>query len=283
MIKTLLRKVRHKPSSAVKLLLGILLTLCIVVPVVFAPLITPHDPIQVSLAEQLLPPGAPNHILGTDQLGRDLLSRLAAGGRVSLTVGVLAVVAAGMFGTVLGLAAGFYGGLADTLISRVVEVQLALPLLMLLLMIIAVFGQNLVVVALVLAVAQWPEIARLARSLVLVEREKTYVEAARAMGATGGRILFRHLVPNIIDPILTMAALLFAQAVLIESALSYLGLSVTRPHPTWGRILADGRTYITSAWWLVTIPGIVISALVLGINLLAEGARDLGSRSPDQA
>lgn len=257
---------------------GIALMLLVILPVLLVPMFSGADPLQTDLANRLKPPGVA-HLLGTDQLGRDLLARMAHGGRISLLSGTFAVICAGVLGVSLGLIAGYKGGVADALISRVIEMQLALPLLMLLLMIIAIFGQNLPVVIMVLAISQWPELARLARSLALVEREKPYIEAARSIGATTGRILWRHLIPNVIEPILTMLALLFAQAVLVESALSFLGLSVTRPHPTWGRILADGREYITTGWWLVVIPGLAISLLVLGLNLLAGGLRTITSRS----
>jgi peptide/nickel transport system permease protein len=254
------------------------LTLAVVVPVMLAPVVSPGDPLAVSLGDRFLPPLSPGHPFGTDDLGRDLLARLAWGGRVSLIAGVLAVLLAGGVGSLLGLAAGLRGGAVDAAVSRLVEAQLSLPLLMLLLLVIAVFGQNLAVLVLVLAIAQWPESARLTRALALVEREQTYVEAARSVGAGPWRILARHLLPNVAAPLLVVLTLLLAQAVLVESALSYLGLGVARPYPTWGRVLADGQQYITTAWWLVTIPGLVISVLVLGVNLLAEGVREVVTR-----
>jgi peptide/nickel transport system permease protein len=270
--------VNRKRSARVKMLFGLGLVLLIVLPVLLVPIFGHHDPLKADLAARLLPPGSADHILGTDQVGRDLLARLALGGRVSLLTGFLAIIGAGVIGGGLGLLAGFLGGWFDSIVTRLLEMQLALPLLMLLLIIIAVFGQNLPVIILVLAIAQWPELAKLARSVTLVEREKTYVEAARALGAPTSRIILRHIIPNVIDPILTMLALLFAQAILVESALSFVGLSVTRPFPTWGRILSDGREYIDTGWWLVAIPGGMISALVLGVNLTVEGLRELTSR-----
>jgi len=269
---------KRKRSGRLKLLIGLALVLLVVFPVLLEPIFSSHDPLKVDLAARLLPPGSTDHILGTDQVGRDLFSRMALGGRVSLTTGFLAILAAAVIGGGLGLLSGYLGGSIDMVVTRLLEMQLALPLLMLLLIIIAVFGQNLPVIVGVLAIAQWPELAKLARSVTLIEREKTYVEAARAMGAPTSRIILKHVIPNVMDPILTMLALLFAQAILVESALSFVGLSVTRPFPTWGRILSDGREYIDTGWWLVAIPGGVISALVLGVNLTVEGIRELTSR-----
>lgn len=271
------RGARRRPGAG-KAAIGLALTLLVVAPVALAPLVAPGDPLAVSLGDRLLPPLSAGHPFGTDDLGRDLLARLVWGGRVSLAAGALAVALAGVAGTLLGLAAGLRGGVIDAVVSRLVEAQLSLPLLMLLLLVIAVFGQRLPILVLVLAIAQWPESARLARALALVEREQTYVEAARALGAGPVRVLLRHLLPNVAAPLVVVLTLLLAQAVLVESALSYLGLGVARPYPTWGRVLADGQQYIATAWWLVTIPGVVISVLVLGVSLLAEGLREVVTR-----
>jgi peptide/nickel transport system permease protein len=187
-------------------------------------------------------------------------------------------VLSGLIGLLAGVAAGYFGGIVDTVISRVLEAQLSLPLLMLLLLVVALFGPSIAVITLVLALAQWPEPARLARALTLVEREKVYIDAARVLGGSRWTLIFRHIVPNIINQVLVVVLLLLAQAVLLESALSYLGVGVQRPHPTWGRIIADGQPYVTSAWWLVTLPGLMISTIVVGVNLLGEGLRDMLSR-----
>ena len=172
----------------------------------------------------------------------------------------------------LGSAAGFFGGRIDTVVSRLLEAQMSLPLLMMLLLVVALFGPSLPVITMVIAIAQWPEVARLTRSLVLVEREKPYVAAARVLGLHRIQILVRHVIPNIIKQASLVILLLLAQAVLLESALSYLGAGPQRPFATWGRIISDGQDYITTSWWLVTLPGLVIVLLVVGVNLLGDGS-----------
>lgn len=193
---------------------------------------------------------------------------------MSLTVGVLAVLVSGLIGIAAGSAAGFFGGWADAVVSRLLEAQLALPLLMMLLLVVALFGPSVTVITCVIAVAQWPEVARLTRSLVLVEREKPYVAAARVLGLRGWSVLGRHVIPNVIRPASLVVLLLLAQAVLLESALSFLGAGPQRPFATWGRIISDGQDYITTSWWLVTLPGLVIALLVVGVNLVGDGLRD---------
>jgi peptide/nickel transport system permease protein len=214
------------------------------------------------------------HLLGTDQLGRDLLSRVLYGGRTSLMIGVLAILVSGLIGIALGAAAGFFGGWIDAVVSRLLEAQLSLPLLLMLLLVVALFGPSIPVITCVIAIAQWPEVARLTRSLVLVEREKPYVAAAQVLGLHRLSILSRHVIPNIVRAATLVVLLLLAQAVLLESALSYLGAGPERPFATWGRIIADGQDYITTAWWLVTLPGLFIALLVVGVNLVGDGLRD---------
>lgn len=213
-------------------------------------------------------------MFGTDALGRDLLSLVLHGGQVSIVLGVLAITVSGLIGIVLGSAAGFFGGWVDTVVSRVLEAQMSLPLLMMLLLVVALFGPSLPVITLVIAVALWGEVARLTRGLVLVEREKPYVAAAKVLGLHRMQTLLRHIIPNIIKQASLVILLLLAQAVLLESALSYLGAGPQRPFATWGRIISDGQNYITTSWWLVTLPGLMILLLVVGVNLLGDGLRD---------
>jgi peptide/nickel transport system permease protein len=266
--------VRSRRANRLKITLGAVLCSVVVLPVVFAGLLPIPDPLAQDLTARLQPPLSPDHLFGTDALGRDLLSRVLYGGQISLRIGVLAVLISGVVGIVAGMGAGYFGGKADAIVSRMIEAQMSLPLLMLLLLVIAVFGPSITVLTIVLAFAQWPETARLARSLTLVERGKLYVDAARVLGAGGRRILLRHILPNIISRVMVVVLLLLAMAVLLESALAYLGLGVARPYATWGRIISDGQQYLTTAWWLTTIPGIAISLLVVGVNLLGEGIRD---------
>lgn len=265
---------RQRRGARIKMWAGSVCTALVVLPVVLAGLLPLPEANTQNLAGRRLPPLTEGHLFGTDQLGRDLLSRILHGGQVSLTVGVLAVVVSGLIGVLAGSAAGYFGGWTDTVVSRLLEAQLALPLLMMLLLVVALFGASVTVITCVIAVAQWPEVARLTRSLVLVEREKPYVAAARVLGLRGWSILGRHVIPNIIRPASLVVLLLLAQAVLLESALSFLGAGPQRPFATWGRIISDGQDYLTTSWWLVTLPGLVIALLVVGVNLLGDGLRD---------
>jgi peptide/nickel transport system permease protein len=265
---------RRSRGSKIKIITGVICTLLVVVPVVFAAVLPIPDPTTQDLSRRRLPPLSEGHLFGTDALGRDLLSLVLHGGQVSIIVGVLAVTVSGIIGVVLGSSAGFFGGWADAVISRLAEAQMALPLLMMLLLVVALFGPSLPVITFVIAIALWPEVARLTRSLVLVEREKPYIAAARVLGLHRTQILLRHILPNIVKQVSLVVLLLLAQAVLLESALSYLGAGPERPFATWGRIISDGQDYITTSWWLVTLPGFVIVLLVLGVNLLGDGLRD---------
>jgi peptide/nickel transport system permease protein len=267
---------RRSRSARLKLWLGSICTLLVAVPVALASVLPLPGANDQNLAQRRLPPLTEGHLLGTDQLGRDLLSRILHGGQVSLSVGVLAVVVSGLIGIVAGSLAGYYGGWVDAVVSRLLEAQLSLPLLMMLLLVVALFGPSIPVITFVIAIAQWPEVARLTRSLVLVEREKPYVAAARVLGLRRPVILARHIVPNIVKQATLVVLLLLAQAVLLESALSFLGAGPQRPFATWGRIISDGQAYITTSWWLVTMPGLVIAVLVIGVNLLGDGLRDRG-------
>jgi len=276
--KVLLRRsaaVRRARYSTIKIWVGAICAGVVIIPVVLARILPLPDPIVGALSESALPPFSPGHLLGTDPNGRDLLSRILHGGQTSLVIGMLAIFVSGLVGIVAGAAAGYFGGWVDTIISRLLEAQMALPLLLMLLLVVALFGPSIPVITLVIAFAQWPEPARITRALVLVEREKPYVAAARVLGLPKFSILRRHVVPNILQQVLVVVLLLLAQAVLLESALSFLGAGVQRPYPTWGGIISDGRElFVTGKWWLVTIPGIVIALLVVGVNLMGDGLRD---------
>ncbi|MEV0779928.1 ABC transporter permease [Streptomyces sp. NPDC050433] len=265
---------RQQRGSRIKLWAGAICTALVVLPVMLAGVLPLPGADAQDLSRRRLPPLSEGHLFGTDQLGRDLLSRILHGGQVSLTVGILAVLVSGVIGIAAGAAAGFFGGWVDTVVSRLLEAQLALPLLMMLLLVVALFGPSVTVITCVIAIAQWPEVARLTRSLVLVEREKPYVAAARVLGLRGWSVLRRHVIPNVIRQASLVVLLLLAQAVLLESALSFLGAGPQRPFATWGRIISDGQDYITTSWWLVTLPGLVIALLVVGVNLVGDGLRD---------
>jgi peptide/nickel transport system permease protein len=269
------RRVRY---SRIKIMVGVIAAGIVILPTILTQVLPIPDPQAQVLVDRLKPPLSAGHLLGTDNVGRDLLSRMLHGGQVSLMIGVLAIVVSGIVGIVAGAAAGYLGGWVDSVISRLMESQLSLPLLLMLLLVVALFGASIPVITLVIAFAQWPEPARITRALVLVEREKPYIAAARVLGLGRLAIVVRHIIPNIINQALVVVFLLLAQAVLLESSLSFLGAGVQRPFPTWGRIISDGQDYITTAWWLVTMPGIAIALLVVGVNLLGDGLQDRPSR-----
>jgi peptide/nickel transport system permease protein len=270
---------RRSRDSRLKIWIGSLCALAVILPVAFARVLPIPDPDTTQLGARRLPPLTDGHLFGTDQLGRDLLARILYGGQVSLAIGILAVIVSGLIGIVLGSLAGYYGGWVDAVVSRLLEAQMSLPLLMMLLLVVALFGPSIPVITFVIAIAQWPEVARLTRSLVLVEREKPYVAAAKVLGVGSVATLIRHVIPNIAKAATLVVLLLLAQAVLLESALSYLGAGPQRPFATWGRIISDGQDYITTSWWLVTLPGLAIVLLVVGVNLLGDGLRERGPRT----
>ena len=270
---------RRAKAARAKLWAGAVCTLLVVVPVALANVLPIPGADEQNLHERRLPPLTGGHLFGTDQLGRDLLARVLHGGQVSLLIGVLAIVVSGIVGILAGAAAGYFGGWVDAVVSRLLEAQMSLPLLMMLLLVVALFGPSVPVITCVIAIAQWPEVARLTRSLVLVEREKPYVDAARVLGLHRIAVLGRHVIPNIAKRATLVVLLLLAQAVLLESALSYLGAGPQRPFATWGRIISDGQDYVTTSWWLVTLPGLVIVVLVIGVNLLGDGLRDRSRRT----
>lgn len=245
----------------------------------FANIVAPHDPeAGGGLMLRNKPPmtasddGLP-YLLGTDQLGRDLLSRLLYGARVSLAVGVASVLISGTFGVGLGLIAGYYRGLLDDVIMRLVDVQMGFPSLLLALVVLYVLGPGVWKVILVLAVTRWMVYARVTRGLVLSYRENVFVDAARTIGASDRRILLLHILPNLFSPILVLATLEVATMILTEASLSFLGLGIQPPDSSWGLMLAQGRQYVQTAWWLVTFPGVMILLTALSINLLATWVR----------
>lgn len=261
-------------------LVAILFLLVLFVAAIFAPWIAPFNPEDQSLMLRNQPPmtvdeagGAIPHLLGTDQLGRDLLSRLIYGARISLAVGISGALFSGVVGVVLGLIAGYYRGLVDDLVMRLVDIQMGFPSLMTALLVLYVLGPGMWKVILVLAVTRWMVFARVSRSLVLSTREEVFVEAARTIGCTDRRILFRHILPNLLSPLLVIVTLEVATMILTEASLSFLGLGIRPPDSSWGLMLAQGRAYITSAWWLVTFPGVIILLTALSLNLIATWAR----------
>lgn len=256
------------------LLIGAAITLTIVLLAVFAPLVATHDLTQMDMANRFSGPSF-DHILGTDNFGRDLWSRLVYGARISLSIALMAVVASAIIGTIVGLVAGYFGGWVDLVLMRITDVFLGFPPLVLVLAIVAVMGPGLVNVAVSLIVVSWTEYARVVRSTTLTLREQNYVQAAKALGASSPRILFREILPNSLGPIIVLASLGLGTAIIWESALSFLGFGLPPPAPTWGWSLSYGTRFIRDEPWMSIISGAAIMVTVLGFNLLGDGLRDV--------
>jgi peptide/nickel transport system permease protein len=257
-----------------------LILLALVVTAIFAPQVAPHNPIRERLIDRLLPPvwavdGEWQYILGTDHLGRDLLSRIIYGSRVSLVVGFTAVIIGGVLGTALGVIAGFFGGPSDEIIMALADMQLAFPTILLAIAIIAVLGPSFANLVMVIGISGWVTYARVARGQVLSLREKEFVEAIRAQGGSRLRIIWRHILPNTLAPLIVVATLDLARTIILESTLSFLALGIQPPTPSWGGMLSDGREYLLSAWWIATFPGVALMLTALSFNRLGDWLRDL--------
>lgn len=238
-----------------------------------APLITPYDPSAIDAYHVLLPPSS-EHWMGTDELGRDVFTRIIYGARISLKVGFVAVGIAIAIGTVVGLLAGYYGGWLDSILMRFVDIMLCFPTFFLILAVIALLEPSIWYIMLIIGITGWMGVARLVRAEVLSIKERDYITAARSIGASNVRIIFRHILPNAAAPVFVAATLGVAGAILTESALSFLGIGVQPPTPSWGNILTSGKDYLEFAWWLSLFPGLAILVTVLAYNLLGEGIRD---------
>jgi peptide/nickel transport system permease protein len=260
------------------LVLGIIFTTVVVLMALLAPIISPQDYIHQDLKNALKPPfwvkgGNWNNPLGTDHLGRDILSRIFYGARVSLFVGVGSVLIAGTIGISLGLIAGYYGGWVDSLLMRIADTQLSFPPIFLAIAMMAFVPPSLLSIILVLGVITWVQFGRVARGSTLSVKEKDFIEAARSLGTSNVNIMLRHVLPNILSPLVVIATVYMSRMILVEAGLSFLGLGVQPPTPAWGSMLSEGRTYFQIAWWYATFPGISIFITVLGINMLGDGLR----------
>ena len=244
-------------------------------------ILAPFDPYLIEMSMRNLPPGTPaidgqgTHLLGTDPLGRDVLSRIMLGSQVSMSVGVASVLVSGALGVTLGVIAGYYRGWIDTFVMRLVDIQMSVPSLLIALLVLYILGPSFLNVVFVLAITRWMVYARVARGLVLSLRESLFVEAARSLGASDLRIIWKHLLPNVSAPLLVLGTLEFAVMLLTEASLSFLGLGIQAPDSSWGLMLAEGRTYLTSAWWLVTMPGFAILLTTLSVNIIATWMRQI--------
>ena len=274
-IRNFFSSLTRKPEAFV----AVIIFSSFIVLAIFAPYIAPHDPRKGDILNRLKPPmwaerGNKEHILGTDSLGRDVLSRLIVGSRISLLVGIGGVIVAGGIGVFTGLLAGYFGGKLDDVIMRIVDVQLSFPFILLAIAVLMVLGGGVVNVVIVLSLAKWVTFSRVSRGQVLTIREYDFVEAVRASGASESRILFRTILPNLVAPITVIASFTFAEMIIGEAQLSFLGLGVPPSIPTWGGMLSEGKEYIIQAWWLATFPGLAIMLIVLSINIVGDWLRD---------
>lgn len=274
---------RLRAPRILKSKMVILGLLCLLVPVVFAAtaqLIAPHDPTVIHLKDRLTPPawsraGSSTYLLGTDSLGRDVLSRMMYGAQISLLVGVTVVLCGGALGTLIGVLSGYFGGAVDSVLMRIADVFLAFPFLLLALAIMAILGPGLWKLIVALAVTSWVPYARVARAKILAVKQREFVQAAHAIGASSGHIMLRHMLPNTASSLIVLASFRVAAAIAGEATLSFLGLGVGPHTPSWGSMLSEGRVYITMCWWLATLPGLLIVLSVLGSNLIGDGMRDV--------
>jgi peptide/nickel transport system permease protein len=268
------QKVKRYPLIPLALLLFVM-----VIPAIFAPWVAPHDAFLGSLSDRLQPPvwqsgGTSEHLLGTDKLGRDMLSRIIYGARVSLTVSLIAIFVGGIIGTALGLISGYFGGRTDSVIMRLVDISLALPTILLALVLVATVGPSFGTVITVLIVLLWARYARLVRGETLAIKELDFIARARVAGASHTRIMFRYMFPNVVNSLIVLATLQVGYVILFESALSFLGAGLPRAEPAWGVMVADGRELIVTAWWVSMFPGLAIMLTVLSLNLLGDWLRD---------
>ncbi|MEC2159758.1 ABC transporter permease [Virgibacillus halodenitrificans] len=261
-------------------LLGLTIVVIILISGIFAPFIAPYDPNKVSASDMLAPPmwlegGSADHILGTDNLGRDIFSRIIYGSRISILVGVFSVLVAGLIGVTFGLLAGYYGGIIDHIIMRFVDSFLAIPTILFCLVFLAVLNPGVLTLIIVIGVTKWVLYARLVRSETLSIKERDYVKAARTMGVKNGTIIRKHILPNIFSSVIVISTLTVATTIITESSLSFLGLGIQPPTISWGIMLSEGRAHLATSWWLSTFPGIAITITVLGIIFLGEWLRDV--------
>src|SRR5262245_21448909 len=269
-----MRQARRYPLVPVALLAFLL-----VIPALLASQVAPHDPLRGSLAKRLKPPawqqgGSVEYPLGTDKLGRDILSRMIHGARVSLTVSLIAIVVGGVIGTGLGLMSGYFGGWVESLLMRLVDISLSLPTILLAVVLVAAVGPSFGTVITVLVVLLWARYARLVRGETLTIKERDFIARARVAGASHTRIMFRYIFPNVVNSLVVLATLQVGYVSLLESALSFLGAGLPRPLPAWGLMIADGRELIVTAWWVSMFPGLAIMLTVLALNLLGDWLRD---------
>ncbi|MOA02612.1 Glutathione transport system permease protein GsiD [compost metagenome] len=259
---------------------GAVLVLLVILVALFAPLLATHDPAKLDPLLRLKPPmwlegGSAEHLLGTDNLGRDIYSRIVYGAQVSLIVGIGAVLVSGAIGGILGLLSGYYGKWIDAIIMRIADSLLAIPTILLMLVVLAVVGPGLMTLILVIGATSWVSYARVVRGEVLSLKERDFVKAAKGVGAPNRRILFKHILPNVISSFIVVSGMNVATTIIMEASLSFLGLGIKPPAVSWGGMLSDGRQYIATSWWVATFPGLAITITVLGVIFLGDWLRDV--------
>lgn len=259
---------------------GFVTLLLVILASVFAGQLSPYDPAKQNLLDKLMPPawcegGSASHLLGTDSLGRDVLTRCLYGARISLVVGVCSVAVAGVIGTVLGLLSGYYGGWIDSLIMRIADAFHAIPRILLAMVVLFVMGPSVFTLIMVIGVTNWVTYARMIRSEVLTIKEKEYIKASRTIGVTDREIILRHVLPNVAAQFIVVSTISVASSIIIEATMSFLGLGIQPPTVSWGVMLADGRNYLATNWWVCTFPGVAITVTVMGIMFLGNWLRDV--------
>jgi len=253
--------------------LGIIAVFAVVA--VFAPALAPYDPLIQIIGDRLTPPLTDGYFLGTDDLGRDMLSRIMYGTRISMIIGVVSVSIGSLVGGLVGMLAGYFGGIFDRITMRIIDIMLAFPYILLTIVIVALLGASLVNAMIAIGISQIPRYARIMRGSVLAEKESDYVLAERSLGAKDGELMFSTILPNTLAPMSVQATLGIGEAILSSAALSFLGLGAQPPTPEWGLMIASSKEFVTSAWWVVTLPGVATLIAVLGFNLLGDGLRDV--------
>lgn len=266
----ILRSLKRDPGA----MLALIFLVIVVLVAIFATMIVPDTINSPSFGSRLVPPMTDGHIAGTDQLGRDVWGRMLLGARISMTVGFVTVALAALIGVPIGMLAGYYGGWLDVILMRLVDVQLAFPFILLALTLNAILGLGLRNIIITLVIAGWIEYARIARGETLVVREKEFVQAARLTGANSPRVFFRHILPNIITPLIVISTLQVARFIIAEASISFLGFGVQPPTPAWGSMVSEGLDYIFSAWWLITLPGLALALVALAVNITGDWLRD---------
>ena len=269
-----LSEARRYPILPISILLIVL-----IIPACFAELIAPHDPVHGGLGARLIPPfwsdgGSTEHILGTDKVGRDVLSRMIYGSRISVVIAGISIIVGGIVGTALGVIGGYFGGWIDSLIMRFVDISLSIPIILLGLVLVAALGPSKSTVIIVVVILLWSRYARLARGETLAVRVQDYVARARVSGASHFRIMLVHVFPNIFNSLVVLATLQVGFVIILEATLSFLGAGIPRPTPAWGLMVADGRSLVVAAWWVAFFPGLAILLVVLSMNLLGDWLRD---------